>query len=100
MKNLSEFATTFEEDQIILLSTISNNLRNILILRSGQKKIYKYYIKICEEVIDILSQGYVKTIELLRVNQDKVWIKYLEKILSIMPHEKSKEMKEVLLQIS
>ena len=42
------------------------------------------------QVIDILRQGHAKTCEYLLTHQEEPWSKYLTKIMSIMPGEKSK----------
>jgi len=42
------------------------------------------------KVIDILRQGHGKTCEYILTHQDEPWSKYLTKIMSIMPGEKSK----------
>jgi hypothetical protein len=35
-------------------------MRNILIVRSGEKRLNEYYIATCKEVMKILEEGYVK----------------------------------------
>jgi hypothetical protein len=39
--------------------TLSENLRNILNIRLGEKLIFKYYIDTCKEVLPTLEKGYV-----------------------------------------
>ena len=71
-------------------SELSTNIRNILILRAGEKIVLQKLIEYSDSVIAILKQGYKEACEYLEANQDKPWSKYLIKILNLMPGEKSK----------
>lgn len=72
-------------------------MRNIVILRAGEKIVLQKLIEYSTEVSGILRQGFTKSCEYLLNNQDKPWSKYLAKILSIMPGEKNKIVNEALL---
>ena len=65
-------------------------MRNILILRCGEKQILKKILEYCDSIIAILRGGYNKTCEYLESQQEEPWSKYLTKMLSIMPGEKNK----------
>jgi hypothetical protein len=57
----------------------------------GEKRLFKNYIAICSEIIEVLKRGYVETFQHIAENQERPWCRYVFKILSIMPHEKKKE---------
>ena len=62
-------------------------------LRSGEKKVLTKLIEYGDEIIDILKMGHAKVCEYVEENTDRPWSRYLIKILSIMPGDKSKILK-------
>lgn len=58
---LSDYSTTLEQDEDRLKNgkKLSDNLRNILIIRIGEKRLYKHYYDVAEKVLEMLTQGYL-----------------------------------------
>jgi hypothetical protein len=61
-------------------------LRNILILKIGEKRLYHQYSEMAENVLEILLKGYIEAREIARKNLEKDYCRYIEKILNLMPH--------------
>ncbi len=73
-------------------------MRNILTIVIGEKRLCKFYIALCREVVKVLEQGYVAAFHQIVANPQAPWANYLFKILSIMPNERKKEVMHLTLQ--
>lgn len=73
-------------------------MRNILTIIIGEKRLNKFYVSLCQEVVKVLEQGYVSAFHQIVANPQASWANYLFKILSIMPNERKKEVAHLTLQ--